>query len=143
MRVTRLAARNFPPQFEREFELALFKQKAAAERKEVDEFFALDNEFHQIICRCASFGEVWKTIHYSTGQLDRVRRRAFALEQQFLLVFEEHQQMYESLRARDEDGVAKAFQVQLDSTFPSIEILRRERPELLLGGEDFGVHDIR
>lgn len=143
MRVTRLAARNFQPHFEKEFELALFKQRAAAERKEVDEFFALDNEFHKIICRCAGFGEIWQTIHYSTGQLDRVRRQAFALEQQFFMVFEEHEQMYHSLRARDEDGVAKAFQVQLDSTFPSIEILRRERPELLLGGEKFGVSDIR
>ncbi|RUM20473.1 GntR family transcriptional regulator [Rhizobium vallis] len=143
MRVTRLAARNFQSQFEKEFELALFKQRAAAERKEVDEFFALDNEFHHIICRCAGFGEVWQTIHYSTGQLDRVRRQAFALEQQFFMVLEEHEQMYESLRARDEEGIAKVFQIQLDSTFPSIEILRRERPELLLGGEDFNVSDIR
>ncbi|ANL51042.1 GntR family transcriptional regulator protein (plasmid) [Rhizobium phaseoli] len=143
MRVTRLAARNFQPQFEKEFELALFKQRAAAERKEVDEFFALDNEFHQIVCRCAGFGEVWQSIHYATGQLDRVRRQAFALEQQYMMVFEEHQQMYESLRSHDEDGVAKAFQIQLDSTFPSIDILRRERPDLLIGEEHFDVSDIR
>ncbi|MDG4889954.1 MULTISPECIES: GntR family transcriptional regulator [unclassified Mesorhizobium] len=142
-RLTRLAARNFKPEFEKDFELALFKQKAAAKRQDVDEFFALDNEFHALICTCAGFPDAWLAIHNSTGQLDRVRRQAFPLERHFSTVFEEHCEMYEMIKRHDEDGVARVFQVQLDSTFPSIEILRAQRPDLLSGDADVSIADIR
>jgi hypothetical protein len=52
--------------------------------------------------------------------------------------------MYEKLRARDEEGVAEIFQVQLDSTFPSIDILLRERPDVVAGSKaDFDIARIR
>ena len=143
MRLTRLAARNFKPEFEKEFEFALFKQQGAAKRKDVDEFFALDNEFHRLICSCAGFPDSWQAIHNATGQLDRVRRQAFPLEQHFSAVYDEHHEMYKYLKKRDEDGVARVFQVQLDSTFSSIDILRAKRPDLLSGDEVIGVDNIR
>ncbi|WP_192251744.1 GntR family transcriptional regulator [Mesorhizobium caraganae] len=143
MRLTQLAARNFKNDYEKDFELALFKQKAAAKRKDVDEFFALDNEFHRLICACAGFPDAWLTIHNATGQLDRVRRQAFPLEGHFNVVFDEHREIYERIRRHDEVGAAKVLQVQLDSTFPSIQMLREKRPELLSGDEDVGVTDIR
>lgn len=143
MRLTRLAARNYKPDYEKDFELALFKQHAAAGREDVDEFFALDNEFHQLICKCAGFPDAWQTIHNATGQLDRTRRQAFPLEGHFAVVYAEHKEMFECIKRRDEDGAAAVFQIQLDSTFPSIEILRDKRPELL--GDDLSIsaRDIR
>ncbi|MHC2297949.1 DNA-binding GntR family transcriptional regulator [Rhizobium mongolense] len=143
MRLTRLAARNFLPDSEKDFELALFKQHAAAKRRDVDEFFALDNEFHKLICACAGFPDAWLTIHNATGQLDRVRRQAFPLEGHFDVVYEEHSQMYEALKINDEEAVAAIFQVQLDSAFSSIDILREKRPDLLTGETDVGVKNIR
>jgi GntR family transcriptional regulator, rspAB operon transcriptional repressor len=143
MRLTRLAARNFKPEFEKDFELALFKQKAAAKRKDVDEFFALDNEFHQLICFCAGFPDAWQTIHNATGQLDRVRRQAFPLESHYSTVYDEHSEIYGYLKRHDEDGAARAFQLQLDSTFASIEILRSRQPDLLTGDMVIDVGRIR
>ncbi len=143
MRLTRLAARNFKPEFEKDFELALFKQKAAASREDVDEFFALDNEFHQLICACAGFPDAWQTIHNATGQLDRVRRQAFPLEGHYSTVFDEHSTIYDQLKKRDEDGAAHAFQLQLDSTFSSIGILREKQPDLLVGDIEINVYSIR
>lgn len=144
MRLTRLAARNFSETFEKDFELALFRQSSAAKRQDVDEFFALDNEFHRLICECAGFPEAWQTIHGATGQLDRCRRLAFSLEAHYSAVYDEHAVMYERLRARDESGVAEIFQVQLDSTFPSIDILLRERPQVVAEGKaDFDISRIR
>ncbi|WP_245441605.1 GntR family transcriptional regulator [Rhizobium vallis] len=144
MRLTRLAARNFGDTFEKDFELSLFRQSSAAKRQDVDEFFALDNEFHRLICQCAGFPEAWQTIHGATGQLDRCRRLAFSLEAHYSAVYDEHAAMYEKLRTRDEDGVAEIFQVQLDSTFPSIDILLRERPDVVAGAEaDFDIALIR
>ncbi|NTF16499.1 GntR family transcriptional regulator [Agrobacterium tumefaciens] len=143
MRLTRLAARFFRPEFEKDFELALFKQHAASKRRDVNEFFSLDNEFHQLICNCAGFPDAWLTIHYAIGQLDRVRRQAFPLEGHYDIVYEEHSQMYEALKLKDEEGVAAAFQAQLDSAFSSIDILRVKRPDLLTGENNVGVAEIR
>lgn len=143
MRLTQLAARNFKAEYEKDFELALFKQKAAGKRKDVDEFFALDNEFHRLICETAGFPDAWLAIHNATGQLDRVRRQAFPLEGHYSVVFDEHREIYERIRKRDEAGAAAVFQVQLDSTFPSIQILREKRPDLISGDADISVTDIR
>ncbi|WP_433850753.1 GntR family transcriptional regulator [Brucella pseudogrignonensis] len=143
MRLTQLAARNFEVEFEKDFELALFKQKGAAKRKDVDDFFMLDNEFHKLICECAGFPDAWMAIHNATGQLDRVRRQAFPLEGHYSIVFDEHCEMYERIKRKDEAGVAQIFQVQLDSTFPSIKILREKRPDLIIGEADISVFDIR
>ncbi|MDG4889928.1 MULTISPECIES: hypothetical protein [unclassified Mesorhizobium] len=58
------------------------------------------------------------------------------------MVSEEHCEMYEMIKRHDEDGVARVFQLQLDSTFPSIEILRAQRPDLLSGDAEVSVADI-
>lgn len=131
MRLLRMAAKHFLPPFEAEFELNLFQQIKAAERKDPDEFFRLDNDFHRLICKCSGFPGVWANIHRSTGQLDRVRHVAFKVEQHFEEVLEEHQQMFECIRRNDASGAAAVFQVQLDSTFPSLHKLRNALPGVL------------
>jgi hypothetical protein len=94
--------------------------------------------------QCAGFPEAWQTVHGAAGQLDRCRRLAFSLEAHYSAVYDEHAAMYEKLRARDEEGVAEIFQVQLDSTFPSIDILLRERPDVVAGSKaDFDIARIR
>jgi len=143
MRLVRLAARRFDGQFEKEFDLALFKQRSAAERQDVDEFFALDNEFHRLICSVAGYPDIWETIHSATGQLDRCRRQAFPLEGHFMTVLKEHEDIYDCLKRHDEEGAAAAFQVQLDSTFPSLEVLRKHLPDLIQYDGEVSVDDIR
>jgi DNA-binding GntR family transcriptional regulator len=143
MQLVRLAARNFGPEYEMDFELNLFKQKATAARKQADDFFALDNEFHRIICTASGFPTLWNTIHSATGQLDRTRRQAFPIEEHFKTVYDEHREIYDRLRAKDEDGAAEIFHVQLESTFPSLELLRERFPELIEEGPDFDVASIR
>ncbi|WP_394890493.1 GntR family transcriptional regulator [Mesorhizobium sp. AaZ16] len=143
MRLVRLAARNFPVRFVKDFEVALFRQAGAAEREDVDEFFDLDNEFHHLICICSGFPNCWRTIHGATGQLDRVRRHAFPTEKNFLEVYDEHKLMFESIRRNDEEGAAVVFQKQLDSTFGTIEIIRSLSPELFSDDEKVAVSDIR
>lgn len=143
MRLVRLAARNFDPQFESEFEVALFRQKVAAERQDVDDFFALDNQFHRLICDCSGFPSGWRTIHGATGQLDRIRRHAFPAENHFFEVLDEHTKMYEYIRNRNEDGAAEIFQIQLDSTFPTLEIIRKLDPQLISYEGHVSISDIR
>src|SRR5579863_215379 len=76
VRLVRLAARNFSQAFAGRFEVSLFQQREAADRRDMDEFFRLDNDFHKLICDCSGCPNLWWTIHGATGQLDRVRRYA-------------------------------------------------------------------
>jgi DNA-binding GntR family transcriptional regulator len=144
MRLVRLAARNFRPEFADELEVNLLRQKLAAERKDASEFFELDNQFHRLVCNCSGFPNAWHTIHGATGQLDRVRRHAFLTENNYLEVRSEHAQIYECIKRNDEDGAAAAFQTQLDSTMTTtIELIRSLEPDLLTYDGHVSIHDIR
>ncbi|MBZ9603146.1 GntR family transcriptional regulator [Phyllobacterium chamaecytisi] len=144
MRVVQLAARNFRAELGGDFEAILVRQKAVADRKEVDEFFALDNEFHKLICTCSGYPNAWKTIHAATGQLDRVRRYAFPRKDNFEKVFREHSDIYTAIKMRDEKTAAGIFQIQLDSTFPTIELLRNlDSAYVVDDGINVSVSDLR
>lgn len=143
VRLVRLAARHFRPEFEMDFELNLFRQKAAADRKQTDEFFMLDNQFHQLVCNASGFAGAWATIHAATGQLDRVRRQAFPIEEHFQTVYAEHQAIYQHLRDHDEDAAVAVFQEQLDSAFPSLRLLHATFPDLIAEEGDFDIDSIR
>ncbi len=143
MRLLRLAARKFQPQDASEFEVALFRQEGAAKRRDVDEFFDLDNQFHQLIVRTSGYPNSWRTIHSATGQLDRMRRHAFPTENHYDEVLQEHTQMYECIQRNDEDGAAKVFQVQLDSTFPTLELIRKTDPDLIVFDGEISLSEIR
>ncbi|MDG4889974.1 MULTISPECIES: GntR family transcriptional regulator [unclassified Mesorhizobium] len=142
VRLTRLAARNFTTEIAPDFELSLFQQSAAAKRRDVDAFFALDNEFHSLVCRCAGFPDAWQTIHMATGQLDRIRRHAFPTENTFDLVLDEHRQIYDRIKNHDEDGAEKAFQAQIDSIFPTIKVVKTSFPHMF-DTDAVSVEDIR
>lgn len=132
MRLTRLAARNFRNEAAHEIELILFQQKAADARGDYDEFFDLDNAFHKKLCAMSGFENAWHTIHMACGQLDRIRRLAFPLEDNNMrMVINEHEQIFQALKSHDEQGIANALQVQLDSTFQSIDIVRQKLPGVI------------
>lgn len=74
--MVRLAARSHDAARDRDFDLLMFLQGDAAKRQDYDQSFAVDNDFHRLICTMAGFPDVWQTIHNATGQLDRIRRFA-------------------------------------------------------------------
>ncbi|MCZ7934783.1 GntR family transcriptional regulator [Agrobacterium leguminum] len=143
VKMVRLAARNYHPSFDKKFELQLFTQELAARNPNVDEFFALDNEFHRLICLCAGFPKIWQTIHYATGQLDRVRRHSYTMRSHFDDVLKEHREIHDAIKRGDEAGAAKAFQIQLDAVIPVFEQLRLEASDIIDDCAGIGVEQIR
>jgi DNA-binding GntR family transcriptional regulator len=143
IRLARLAARRFNPSHQKDFELSLFRQNAAAKRRDIGEFFALDNDFHRLVCTVSGISNSWRTLHMATGQLDRVRRLAFPLENNFETALAEHEAIYKGLSANDEDAATGALQVQLDSIFGTIRLIRERHPELLTYQGEIGLADIR
>ncbi len=143
VRITRLAARHYVPSRAKDFEQILSLQKEAAARHDVDAFLALDKAFHKLICEISGVSNGWRILHAATGQLDRVRRLAFIIENSFDVVVAEHAAIYQSLRTRSEQATARALQFQLDSMFETLRLVRKQRPDLFADYGEISLRAIR
>ena len=142
-RVVRLAARNYASEFSAAFEVCLFQQRGAAERRDMNEFFDLDNQFHKLICECSGFPHAWKTIHGTTGQLDRVKRYTLPSDDHFVESLQAHLKLYDLIKAHDEDGAARFFQSHIDWLFREIELIKQIDPDLIDSPMDVSSLSIR
>lgn len=141
IRMVRLAARRFDPVRQRDFDLLLFRLQEAAKRADADEAFAIDNEFHQLICAAAGFPRVWQTIHNTTGQLDRLRRRAYPKAGFFDEVIEEHTAIQNAIFARDEALALQLMKVHLDGIAQVLRFVMESDPGIVTDEEDLAVLD--
>lgn len=129
LRMVALAAERFEPTLRSPFELILFREADAAQRGDNAESFALDNEFHRLLCASAGFPRVWDTIHLATGQLDRVRRNAFPLQNFHIEVLDEHRAIFEALCRRDAETAVSLLRAHLGGTLDSLRILLAREPD--------------
>lgn len=136
MRTVRLAARNFDPMHEKDLDLLIFRQQEAAKRRDIDEAFKVDNEFHRLLCRIAGFPNVWQTIHNATGQLDRVRRQAFPKIGYFEEVLDEHVALYAAIKAHDENQAAKLLKEHLGGINSVVEYVLQADADIITGEDD-------
>ena len=131
LRMVALAAERYTPDFEEAFTLLLFREALCAKRRDGAEAFAIDNAFHRLICTCAGFPGIWDTISGATGQLDRVRHRSFPLEDFYVEVSEEHQDIFEAIRRRDADGAVALLKPHLVGNLRSLGVLLAREPDLV------------
>jgi GntR family transcriptional regulator, rspAB operon transcriptional repressor len=136
MRTVRLAARNFNPVHEKDLDLLIFRQQEAAKRRDIDEAFKVDNEFHRLLCRIAGFPNVWQTIHNATGQLDRVRRQAFPKIGYFEEVLDEHVALYAAIKAHDENEAARLLKEHLGGINAVVEYVLQADADIITGEDD-------
>ena len=130
-RLVRLAARHFDTSFAGDFEVALFQQEVAAKKKDMNEFFYLDNRFHRLICECSGFPNGWRTIHGATGQVDRIRRYALPKSDHYIESLHEHHKIYEHIKDRNEDAAAEMFQKHIDHLFLETDLISHIDPDLV------------
>lgn len=131
LRMVTLAAEFFDPVFEARFELVLFRERKAAERQDNEESFVLDNAFHRLLCECAGFPHVWETIRNATGQLDRVRRRSFPLQDFHMQVLEEHQAIFDAVSRKDPEAAERILKTHLNGNLRSLRVLWDREPDLV------------
>jgi len=136
MRTVRLAARNFDPVHEKDLDLLIFRQQEAAKRRDIDEAFKVDNEFHRLLCRIAGFPNVWQTIHNATGQLDRVRRQAFPKIGYFEEVLDEHVALYAAIKVHDENEAARLLKEHLGGINAVVEYVLKADADIITGEDD-------
>jgi DNA-binding GntR family transcriptional regulator len=134
MRVVGIAARGFSRGIDQEFSALMARQREAAERHDVDLSFALDNEFHCLICRAAGLPKVWDVIQSATAQLDRMRRQAFLLDGFFMEVLTEHLELLTAIRALDAEEACRKMADHLDDIMESVRAIARDNPDMVEAG---------
>ncbi|PZU24187.1 MAG: transcriptional regulator [Shinella sp.] len=142
LRMVRLAARNFDSTHERAFDLLMFRQQEAGKRRDADEAFTIDNEFHRQICTVAGFPNIWQTIHAATGQLDRLRRQAFPKEGFFDEVVEEHAAIQKALAAHDEAEAVRLMKAHLNGIAQVLRFVMASDPGIVSDEQELALLDV-
>lgn len=87
-------------------------------------FFHNDNLFHATMFKFASLEGVWKIIHTNAIPLNRARIMAnLRSNPQVEKIYEQHKQMVEYLKNKDEKGAINALEYHLDGGFDGIAAL--------------------
>ncbi|OSR65081.1 GntR family transcriptional regulator [Pseudomonas syringae] len=129
MRSVKLAARFFDDRHADAFNTSLLRQRSASQRKATDEFYSLDEDFHKIICECSGYPNLWRLLNGAKGQLDRVRRWAFPVQNHFDEVIGEHEKIASAIMSNDEATAEHLMLAHLDSIFETLQILIDERSD--------------
>ncbi|PTW58982.1 GntR family transcriptional regulator [Breoghania corrubedonensis] len=141
-RIVRLAARAYNPEHDRDFDLLLYLQEEANRRGDYDQALRVDTDFHRLLCRVAGFPDIWQIVHNATGQLDRVRYRAFDKSGMTQEIVVEHRALYDALRAKDGNRAHALLRKHLDDISHIIDFVRASAPEALLQEDDLDLEGL-
>jgi GntR family transcriptional regulator, rspAB operon transcriptional repressor len=131
-RTAALAARYCNDDYAAKFDICLYRQRLSAKAKDTDQFYALDEEFHRLICECAGFPNLWTLLNGAKGQLDRVRRLAFPVQVHFEDVVKEHAALINAIKSHDEEKAVALMRPHVDA-IETLELLVEKRRSLFDG----------
>ncbi|MGW8379727.1 GntR family transcriptional regulator [Streptomyces sp. ODS28] len=105
-------------------------ERQRSEDLELEEFFALDEEFHHVLLRLSGHGNAWATVVAAKGHLDRARRLGLydtASPQRFA---DQHQEIADAALTGDLARARTAMRTHLRAVFDDVERIREQSPEL-------------
>ena len=132
--VAREAAERLEPYCEALIAGNLDRQRQVAAAGESDEFFKLDEEFHNLLARAAGRPKAWDVIEDVKVQMDRVRWLSMKCIKRLDTSLEQHEAVFVRLRRHDPEGAAEAMRAHLEDSFATLKMVRERNPELFEGG---------
>jgi len=106
-----------------ELERLLEEQRMAAGAGDIDGFLRLDEAFHRVVLGLAGNATLLGVVYYMRAHLNRFRYLAVREYKSMHRVAEEHERLFEAIRAGDEERTAGLLEEHLGG-------IRREVPEL-------------
>ncbi|MEU9156668.1 GntR family transcriptional regulator [Streptomyces sp. NPDC048417] len=100
----------------------------------LEEFFALDEAFHQGLMRLSGHGNVWTTVAAAKGHLDRARRLGLHENESPAVFTEQHHEIFAAVVGGDVALARAAMRAHLRAVFNDIERIRAHSPELFATG---------
>lgn len=105
-------------------------QRRAVENLTFDGLFRLDEEFHQLLAGIAGRPAAWVVIDSVKPHLDRVRWLSMDLLRPLKRVVDQHEAIFEALRARDAGEAAKLMRIHVTDFLHCLNPIAERHPDL-------------
>ncbi|MFP1495836.1 GntR family transcriptional regulator [Escherichia coli] len=109
-----------------QLEQNLHQQRIAIERKQLDDFFELDDNFHQLLTQIADCQLAWDTIENLKRPLIACVIRVSTTSSPEMLL-RQHLDIFSALQKRDGDAVERAMTQHLQEISESVRQIRQEK----------------
>ncbi len=109
-----------------QLEQNLNQQRTAIERKQINDFFELDDAFHQKLADIAECQLAWDTIENIKATIDRVRYMSLDHVSPPEMLLEQHLSIFHALEKGDADGVDLAMTRHLQEISESVQLIKQE-----------------
>ncbi|MFJ2973802.1 GntR family transcriptional regulator [Kluyvera sp. NPDC087067] len=109
-----------------QLEQNLNQQRTAIDRQQLNDFFQLDDEFHQLLSNIADCQLAWDTIENIKAAIDRVRYMSLDHVSSPEMLISQHYEIFDALQKRDGDAVDKAMTLHLQEISESVLLIRQE-----------------
>ena len=96
----------------------------------LEEFFDLDEAFHQGLMRLSGHGNAWTTVAAAKGHLDRARRLGLVENESPGVFVAQHLEIFDAVVGADGTLARSAMRTHLRAVFNDIERIRAHSPEL-------------
>lgn len=105
-------------------ETNLLRQRRAVEEKDAEGFHDLDYGFHKLICDLSGNSEVFETIQFFKGKVDRLCLLSLEQTSETSELLQDHWELADALlarRARDAEQIVRLHLSRLDGTIRAIQ----------------------
>ncbi|TLS40467.1 GntR family transcriptional regulator [Streptomyces montanus] len=96
----------------------------------LEEFFALDEAFHQGLLRLSGHGNAWATVVAAKGHLDRARRLGLYENASPARFAAQHSEIFDAVLGGNAALARTAMRTHLRAVFDDVERIRARSPEL-------------
>lgn len=112
-----------------QLEQNLHQQRIAIDRQQHNDFFQLDDEFHQLLSQIADCQLAWDTIENIKAAIDRVRYMSLDHISSPEMLLSQHHEIFSALEKRDADLVQHAMTVHLQEISESVQLIQQEKTD--------------
>lgn len=109
-----------------QLEQNLHQQRIAIDRKQLNDFFQLDDEFHQKLAQIADCQLAWDTIENIKATMDRVRYMSLDHVSPPEKLLSQHLDIFAALEKKDVEGVDQAMTRHLQEIGETVQLIRQE-----------------
>ncbi|VVL68653.1 GntR family transcriptional regulator [Klebsiella pneumoniae] len=109
-----------------QLEQNLHQQRIAVDRQQLNDFFLLDDEFHQKLSIIADCQLAWETVENIKAAIDRVRYMSLDHVTSPEMLLHQHHEIFTALEKRDAEAVEKAMSIHLHEISESVLLIRQE-----------------
>ncbi|MEW2017665.1 GntR family transcriptional regulator [Rhodococcus sp. NPDC076796] len=114
-------------------DLAALRANLAAQAEpgiDMDQFFELDEQFHQLLLAAGGHSAAWRSVESAKAHLDRARRLGLRDTRPIPDLIAQHTAIVNGLEARDFEAAARSMREHLRAVFADVEYIKSKSPHL-------------